>query len=301
MLTDHLRMEFDDHLAWYNLASLVACRGQLEEAQLILDRDYTVQATGGAVGTALIRLDEADLRSPPAAEAPAGLATDERLKSVDLVHLLVLTAGEAERQARPAVLSAVRNAGVRSGVHLHVLGGDENLRAGLGRAFEAGSLPVCVSGAGAASTADPYVVGLQLLPHLLRAYGRPVLFTGAGEFVAGDLGELVASTGDVDVALFYDERAQHDLLSLVRSTPLMVWPGEGGVGFCRDVLRRLGGGDGASPAPGALAAALAAAVLAGRGARVARLSRELIEERRPASEPPMRPGVLFWTFPAERR
>lgn len=234
----------NDEVGWYRLASCLAADGQFEEADRIFRRNIRIPLTNDATtSTAMIRLLDTDTSVSRKRRAPdldllerrkvtIGPELAARLKDVELVYFVSCDSEYLVSFLRPLLRSIELNAGLRCGVHLHVINPTEEASALIAEMESSISYPLAVSYESFVTKDLPeqvvrtyYSIARFLMaPEVIELHGKKLLIADIDQIVVKELGPLIQKLQDYDVGLLWFPRLRYDLVSTFSASVLMARP-----------------------------------------------------------------------------
>lgn len=235
----------------YALGSLRAALGEFPQADALFARDLPIlMGNGGLTSTAVLTL------GPPRANALSllnwevsrrvtldGPRSAEAMAEVELVHFFCCDSRYFHLFAGPVLRSLERNAGMRVGLHIHVVNPDPTVEQAVADLRALTKLPI--SATFETATLSQFDEGQRrtyysctrflLLPSLIELYGKPVLVTDADQLVIKSLRSLMSKTADSDAGLLVFPGSACNLLSLVSASVLIARPTKAGQAFFKAV------------------------------------------------------------------
>jgi glycosyltransferase involved in cell wall biosynthesis len=229
---------------WYSLASCLAADNQFEEADEIFRRNIPIALTNGAeTSTAIIRLTRSDEASSGISESKdsdllqrrkvtIGPERAQRLRDVKVVYFVACDSAYLIECLRPLLRSIELNAGLRCGVHLHVINPTEAAWALIEEMESSICCPLAWSCESFVTTDLPEqvvktyysVARFLLLPEVIALYGKKLVIADIDQIVVRELGPLIEKLEEYEVGLLYFPRMKHNFMSSFSASVLIARP-----------------------------------------------------------------------------
>jgi glycosyltransferase involved in cell wall biosynthesis len=247
----YLALRPGDGRRWYSLGSCLAVDRCFCEADKIFRRNIEMPLQNGMnTNTSIIRFSSTDSCKVSSDSSLLQRRTvnickngGDTISDVDVMFFVSCDSEYLLKFLRPLLCSLEKNAGVRCGVHLHIINPTEKAQLEVDRLQNEMALPIVVSreyfdtnGLPPLSVKAYFSLARFLLfPDVLSLYSKKVMMLDIDQIVMREVGDLISNLEGNDIGIIYFSSHTNNIMSLISASTLMVQPNKSALKYLNNI------------------------------------------------------------------